>query len=90
MIFFSKYGHVAYQIKWNEMCDNKHANTIPLHRPLTTGVGSKGQISCFAESGGVAYQIKRNEVYSMPAKILPLNTLLTPGMRSNGQNSFFF
>ena len=60
-----------------------------LHRPLTTGVGSKGQISCFSESSGVAYRIKRNEAYSMLAKNLSLNTLLIPGMRSNGQNSFF-
>ena len=45
-IFFSEYGHVAYQSKGNKMC-NMRANSLPLHTPSIPGVGSKGQNSFF-------------------------------------------
>ena len=38
-IFFSKSGHVAYQIKVEEVYTYMQSNT-----PLTSGVGFKGQI----------------------------------------------
>ena len=37
-----EYGHVAYQIKGNEVYNNMPANSLPVHSPLTPGVGSKG------------------------------------------------
>ena len=41
---FSEYGHVAYQIKGNETYNNTLANILPLHSPLTPGVGVKRSI----------------------------------------------
>ena len=35
------YGHVAYQMKGNEAYNNMLANILPLHTPVTPGVGSK-------------------------------------------------
>ena len=42
--FFSKSGHVAYQIKVGEVKTYMQGNTLNLHTPLTSGVGFKGQI----------------------------------------------
>ena len=55
----SEYGHVAYRTKGNEMNGNIHAYVLPLHTPLTPGVGSKQIIS---ESGYAAYQFRGNKV----------------------------
>ena len=44
---FSEYGHVAYQIKGNEAYNNMLANILPLHTPLTPGMGSKGYFFSF-------------------------------------------
>ena len=52
----SEYGHVAYQIKWNERYDNFQANILPLHTPLTPGWGQKVKTSSISEGGHVAYQ----------------------------------
>ena len=41
--FFSKSGHVAYQIKVEEVKTNMQGNTLNLHTPLTSGDGFKGQ-----------------------------------------------
>ena len=57
---YSEYGHVAYQIKRNEAYNNILANVLPLHTPLTSGVGSK-VIFSFSECSHVSYQIIRNE-----------------------------
>ena len=38
---FSEYGHVAYQIKGNEACNNMLANSLVLHLPLTPGMGQR-------------------------------------------------
>ena len=38
---FQKYGHVAYQIKADDFCNNMVANILPTDTPLTQGVGSK-------------------------------------------------
>ena len=57
---FSEYGHVAYQIKADDFCNNMVANILPTDTPLTQGVGSKGQTISFSESSHVAYQIKGN------------------------------
>ena len=46
---FSEYGHVAYQMKGNEAYNNM-LNSLPVHTPLTPGVGSKGQFVFFSES----------------------------------------
>ena len=40
---FSEYGHVAYQIKADDVCSNMVANIFPTDTPSTQGVGSKGQ-----------------------------------------------
>ena len=42
--FFSKSGHVAYQIKVEEVLTYMQGNTLNLHTTLTSGVGFKGQI----------------------------------------------
>ena len=42
---FSKYGHVAYQIKGVDACSNLVANTLPADTPLTLWVGSKVKAS---------------------------------------------
>ena len=42
--FFFKSGHVAYQIKVEEVWTYMQGNTLNLHTPLTFGVGFKGQI----------------------------------------------
>ena len=71
--FFSEYGHVAYQIKGNDACSNRVANSFT-HRlpPPDTGVGSKGQISSFSEYGHVAYRIKWNhECNNKDVNVLP-------------------
>ena len=66
---FSECGHVAYQIKGNEMYDNIYAHILTLRTPSIPEVGSKGQDhklgekSTFSECGRVAYQIKGNETY---------------------------
>ena len=44
VFFFSKSGHVAYQIKLEEMVTYIQGNTLNLHAPLTSGVGLKGQM----------------------------------------------
>ena len=43
-LFFSKSGHVAYQIKLEEVKTYMQGNTLNLHTPLTSGVGLKSQI----------------------------------------------
>ena len=55
---FSEYGHVAYQIKADNFCNNMVANILPTDTPWTQGVGSKGQTIYFCESSHFAYQIK--------------------------------
>ena len=44
IFLFSKSGHVAYQIKLEEMLTYMQGNTLNLHTPLTSGVGLKGQM----------------------------------------------
>ena len=57
---FSEYGHVAYQIKADNVCSNMVANILPTDTPLTQRMGSKGQTIYFCESSRVIYQIKGN------------------------------
>ena len=57
---FSEYGHVAYQIKADNFCNNKVVNILPTDTPSAQGVGSKGQTIFFCESSHIAYQIKGN------------------------------
>ena len=71
---FSEYGHVAYQIKADNVCSYMVANILPTDTPLTQGVGSKGQTIYFYERSHVAYQIKGNGAQStMKANMLPLH-----------------
>ena len=51
-----EYGHVAYQVKGNGIYNNMLANSMPLHIPLTPGVGQK-VFFFFSESCHVAYYI---------------------------------
>ena len=74
----SGHGHVAFQIKRNQVCSNMVANTLPaapsIHPPLTPALrmGSIGQNSFFSEHGHVVYQNKRNhKCGNMVANILP-------------------
>ena len=61
-------------IKGNETYNNMLANSLPLHTPLTSRVGSNGQLFFFSESCHVAYQINRNEAdNTMQANILLLH-----------------
>ena len=54
---------------------NMVANILPTDRPLTQGMGSKGQTISFSESSHVAYQIKADDAGSnMVANILPSDT----------------
>ena len=55
---FSEYGHVAFQIKADNVCSNMVANILPTNTPLTQGMGSNHIYFC--ESSHVAYQIKGN------------------------------
>ena len=55
---YSEYGHVAYQIKAENVCSTMVANILPTDTPLTQGMGSNGQTIYFCESSHVAYQIK--------------------------------
>ena len=67
------------------------ANILPTDKPLTQGVGSKGQIIYFSEHGHVAYQIKADDAgTNMVANILPTDTPSTQGEGSKGQTIFFF
>ena len=44
---FSKYGHVAYQVKADDASSNMVANILPTDTPSTLGMGSKGQTIFF-------------------------------------------
>ena len=44
LFFVSISGHVAYQIKVEEVYTYMQGNTLNLHTTLTSGVGFKGQI----------------------------------------------
>ena len=51
----------------------------------------RGKNLTFTEYGHVAYQMKANDPCSnMVANILPTDTLLVPGVGSEGQNIFIF
>ena len=85
-LFFSEYGHVAYQIKAEGAGSHMVANILPTDTPSTQGVGSKGQTIYLSESSHVAYQIKADDAGSnMVANILPTDKLLTQGVGSKGQ-----
>ena len=43
IFFFSKSGHVKYQIKVEEVLTYMQGYTLNLHTPLTSWVGFKGQ-----------------------------------------------
>ena len=45
ILTFSEHGHVAYQIKGNQVCSTMVANILPAVPDLALGVGSKGQNS---------------------------------------------
>ena len=45
--FFSEYGHVAYQIKADNVCSNMVANVLSTDTPLSQGMGPKGQLYIF-------------------------------------------
>ena len=87
---FSEYGHVAYQIKADDACNNMVANILPTDTPLTQGEGSKGQTISFSESSHVAYQIKADNAGSnMVTNILLTDTPLTHEVGSKGQTIYF-
>ena len=61
------------------MYNKMTANILPLHSPLTPGVGSKGQFF-LSENSHVAHQVNRNETENtMQANILPFYTPSSPG-----------
>ena len=79
--------NVADQIKGSEMYNNKQAYTLPLHTPLTHGMGSSYQNSfSSSEIGHLAYQIKEKEANNkIQAKYLTLTHTLTFGVGSECQ-----
>ena len=44
---FSEYGHVAYQIKADDVGSNMVANILPTDTPSTQGVGQKVKLYIF-------------------------------------------
>ena len=67
------------KLKGNEAYNNMLANVLPLHTPLTPGVGSKGQFFFFSESNHIACKINGNEAENtLQAYILPFCTPMTP------------
>ena len=46
-LFFSEYGHVAYQIKAEGAGSHMVANILPTDTPSTQGVGSKVKLYIF-------------------------------------------
>ena len=54
---FYENGYVINQFKWNEAYNNMLANSLPLHTPLTPGMGSKD----IFWSSHAAFQINGNE-----------------------------
>ena len=59
-LFFSDYGHVAYQIKGYDTCSNMVTNILPadpISDPSNQAVGSRGQNSTFSEHCHDVYQI---------------------------------
>ena len=74
-IKLSEYGHVAYQIKADDVCSNMVVNILPTDRRSTQGVGLKGQTIYFCERSHVPYQIKGNCAQStIKANMLSLHT----------------
>ena len=57
--FVSESGHVAYQIKLNEVENTNRANILPFSTSMAPGWGQKVKTIFFSEEGHVAYQIKR-------------------------------
>ena len=43
---FSIYGHVAYQVKGNEMCSNMVANILPTDTPSTRDGVKRSNTTC--------------------------------------------
>ena len=86
---FSEYGHVAYQIKADNICSKMVANVLLTDKPLTQGVGSKRQKPyIFVKEVNVAYQIKENLAQIIiKTNMLSLHTATTPGW---GQKVMFF
>ena len=71
-----------------------NTNNILVRRPGSSPLGGlrvwSGFQNSFLEFGHVAYQIIGNGTCSnMVANTLPVDTPLTPGMRSKGQDIFF-
>ena len=52
---FSEHGHVAYQIKGNQVSSNMVVNIFQAVLPLTPNTGPKGQCFTFSEHDHVAY-----------------------------------
>ena len=59
LFFFSKGGHVAYQIKVEEGLAYMQGNTLNLHTPLTSVVGFKGQILKLCRCKNIFFKTKR-------------------------------
>ena len=84
---FSEYGHVAYQIKGNEVYNNM-LNIFPLHTPLIPVVGSKGHFFLFWK---YACQINWNEAENtMQANILHYYTPTTPRLCQKVKTIYFW
>ena len=78
--FFSKCGHVAYQIKWNDAYNNTLANILPLHNPW----GGVKRSTFFSFLKVVMLHIKvtgtNHRTPSWEANILPFYTPSIPGV----------
>ena len=86
---FLEYGHVAYQVKGNGIYNNMLANSMPLHIPLTPGVGQKVVFFFFSESCHVAYYISGKNREHNESKYPTLLHAYDPWMGTKGSNIFF-
>ena len=84
---FPEYGHVAYQIKWNEMYNSIQANISPLCAPSTPGVGSKDQNIFFLKMVMLHIKLKRMTCTTTCKQYFCPYTHSQPLVW--GQNSFF-
>ena len=82
-IQLSHHGHVAYQIKGNQVCSNMVANILPI-APTSPCPWVKVSHSTFSEHGYVAYQVKGIENAATWPSIPP-----TLGWGQKAQFKFF-
>ena len=85
--FFSKHGHVAYQIKGNDKCSNFQVRILPLYTPSTLWVGSKVK-HFFLKVVMFLINLWEWSIEHHASTEYALTNTLDPGVWSKGQNIF--